>query len=134
MSLKSGLIQVKEREDLKLPADQPSRKKNKGVLNMRYTTYTMENGKRSWINELIKKYYVYHKTGWGFGYVDQRVIMDRTGLSYPGWLKILDGSDMKVSTLIKICHAFNIPVEIAIQHECEFLIAAGKLELVFNQG
>lgn len=101
---------------------------------MRYTTYTMEDAKRSWINELIKKYYVYPRGGFGFGHVDQRVIMNRTGLSYPGWLKILNGSDMKVSTLIKICDAFNIPVEIAIQHECEFLISAGKLELQFNLG
>ncbi|AUD62497.1 hypothetical protein BK010_02445 [Tenericutes bacterium MO-XQ] len=100
---------------------------------MRYTTYTMENAQRSWINKLINKYYVYHDPGWGFGYVVQRIIMDRTGLSYPGWLKILKGSDMKVSTLIKICDAFNIPVEVAIQHEHEYLISAGKLELMISK-
>jgi hypothetical protein len=100
---------------------------------MRYTTYTMENAKRSWINELIKKYYVYPIDGWGFGHVDQRVIMDITGLSYPGWLKILNGSDMKVSTFIKICDGFNIPVEVAIQHESEYLVSAGKLELMISK-
>jgi hypothetical protein len=94
----------------------------------------MENAKRSWIDKLIKKYYVYHRDGFGFGHVDQSVIITRTGLSYPGWLKILNGSDMKVSTLIKICDAFNIPIEVAIKHESDYLIAEGKLELAFDQG
>lgn len=90
--------------------------------SMYTTTHTMENAKRSWINKLIKRYYVFAKDNyWGINQVNQRKILTLTGLSYPGWIKILNGSDMKVSTLIKICDAFNIPVEEAIQHEKEFL-------------
>jgi len=84
-----------------------------------YTMYTMQNAKRSWIDKLIKKYYVYYPGA--LKHIDQRVILTRTGLSYPGWLKILNGSEMKVSTLIKICEAFDIPIEVAIIHEKELL-------------
>jgi len=94
---------------------------------MSFTTYTMENAQRSWINELIKKYYVFARDNyWGINPVNQKKILTMTGLSYPGWIKILNGSDMKVSTLIKICDAFNIPVEEAIQHEKEFLQVNGS--------
>jgi transcriptional regulator with XRE-family HTH domain len=73
----------------------------------------MRYAKRKWIDMLVNAYYPY--------YVDQRVVLTRTGLSYPGWLKILNGSEMKVSTLIKICEAFNIPLDIAIHAEKEYL-------------
>jgi len=78
-----------------------------------YSKYLYRNAKREWIYELADAYNEWIR-------LDQTEIICRLKLSWPAWRSIINGGDMKLSTFMKICEHFHIPVDEAILREQEF--------------